>query len=126
MRAAIINPTVIRFATFLETEYQGFLIDRIDGDLQFVIGDRVDDLVEPRRQPLHQVFQFQDTAEEISRRQTFHEALLHDLGGVAADRSVRVEVRLDGAADLIEIQQRFAQHGELSRDPDAVFPGKPA
>ena len=43
----------------------------------------------------------------------------HDLGGVAADGGVRDRSRIERLADLVEVQERLAEHGELggSRSP---------
>ena len=48
-------------------------------------------------------------------------ALAHELGGVAADGGVGVEVGVEGAADLVEVEERLAEHGQLGRDADAAL-----
>ncbi len=77
------------------------LVDGIDTDLELVVRDRVEDFIDPRRQTLEQIFYFEDAAEEVAGGKSPNEALLHDRGGVPADRGVRVEVGRDGAADLV-------------------------
>ena len=100
---------------FLEAFDEGVLVDRVDAHLELVVRDGVEDFVDPRREALEEVFQLEDAAEEVAGRKAADEPLLHDLGGVAPDGGVRVEVGRDGAADLVEVEEGFAEHGELGR-----------
>ena len=83
-------------------------------------------LIEPDGQPLEQVLQFENSAEQVSRAKAFHQPLLHDLGRVAADRCVRIELRFDRAADLIEVQQRLARAWSTPTERECRFLRPPA
>lgn len=53
-------------------------------------------------------------------REVAPDLLLRDVGGVPPDRRIRVEMRRKHVADLVEIKERLADHGELLRQADAV------
>src|SRR6185295_16335132 len=57
---------------FLKSLNQDLLVNRVDIDLQLVIADCVKNLVDAARQLFHELFEFDNAANNISRRDAFH------------------------------------------------------
>jgi hypothetical protein len=102
----------------LETGHEAGLVDGLDLHLELVIGHRIEDLVDAARESLDELLHLEDAAEEVPRRRAFEHTGAHDLGGIATDRGVRIELRIQRLANLIEIQERLAEHRELGRQPE--------
>ena len=76
-------------------------------------------MIQPGGQFLEQLASLQKRAEEIAAVEAFHCPLMKDLRGIAPDGFIRIELWRERPADLVEIEQRLAEHGELRRDADA-------
>ena len=101
----------------METADQLLLVDRLDPDLDLVVGDGVEDLVDAAGHALQEILHLDYVLEDVARREAFLHPLLHDLGGALADRFVGVEVGVELVADLVQVEQGLAEHRQLcSRD----------
>ena len=72
---------------------------------------------------LDEVLEVHHGAEERAEREVARHLLLGDLAGMALDRRVGIEARRERLADLVEVEQCLADHGELRRQADAVLAG---
>ena len=70
--------------------------------------------VHARRQALHEIFHL-DCGGEQRRGGGRARLLLRDVGGVPLGSPCRLEMRRKHVADLVEIKERLADHGELLR-----------
>src|SRR5207253_2570484 len=72
------------------------------------------------RQLDRELLHLEERLEDAARRRGLQNPPPHDLRGVATDRRVRVEPRVEHPADVVEIEQRLAEHRELTRDVDSA------
>jgi hypothetical protein len=123
MSAASTAPAAIRLATFCSPSTNTlWLVIRMPTS-SCAVGDAVQHAVEPARQPLGELVHLQQAGEHGRRRGALPQPLLHQVGGVAADRGVGLEARVQRAADLVEVHQRLAERGQLRREEQPALPG---
>jgi hypothetical protein len=109
------SPSVMPVRDLLQALHQQHLVDRVDANAHAILGDRVDRLVEAARQLLGELLGLEQAGEHAAGREALAHALGRDLRGVAPDRRVGIELRIERARDLVDVEQRLAQHRELAR-----------
>src|SRR6185436_7708247 len=106
---------------FLKSLYHNFLVDGIDADADFVVSNRIEDLVGAARESFRKLLQVNDTGEEVGRRHALHDVALQDLVGAFANYGAGIERGIERVDDAIEIQERLGDHRELGRQPEPAI-----
>ena len=109
----------------LEALQEQLLVDGVHLHRDLVVGDVVQDLVDPARQPFHEVLRLDQGAEQVAGRDRLPHAAMGQLRRSAPDRGVRVELRIQGAAHLVQVEQGLAQHRQLGRDTEPAVARDP-
>src|ERR1043165_392645 len=106
---------------FLKSFQNYFLVNRVDLEAQLIVSSGIEDPVYSRRQSFDELFQIDDTRQEIVWRNTLQDVALQDVVCAFADDDVGIEVRIECVDNAIQIQQSLGDHGELSRQAEPAI-----